>query len=443
MSPESLLDTRLRLRPDLLTSRGLLRGPTIVHLVKDPASGRAFEVGPREHFVMSRLDGTRTLAAIGEEYAAAYGRRLGEANWRQLLALLGSRGLFVRPAEETDAGSAGPPPAAAAGPATAAVTGPASAAGQAAVARAAPAAGRAAAVGGPSAAVRLVEGAYRLLRPVLHRWVIGPLVAVAGATLVLLLLRLDDLLDGGRWLVANPLWLIPVAALAWVGAALHELGHGVAARRYGCRVTRVSVVVLHCQVDGYLYLRSAGAQVAIAGAGGLVNALVLIPFAVAWWWLPEPAAVRPALAGLLLVGIAQTLVNYLPVPPLDGYKMLTHALGTTDLAGQSRLFLRLAAARLLRRGPGVAAYPRRARLTYTGYGLASLALVAGAVAAAVLAGRALTGGGAVAGSPAGDTAVAGFVVALVIVAMTVAGWLARPRSTVNTPTPEGGNDGKQ
>ena len=56
-------------RPELRLSGPLLHGPAVVHLVKDPASGRTFEVGPKEHFVIARLDGTRTLGEIGDEYA--------------------------------------------------------------------------------------------------------------------------------------------------------------------------------------------------------------------------------------------------------------------------------------------------------------------------------------------------------------------------------------
>lgn len=379
MTGGSLLEARLRLRPEVMLSRGLLRGPALVHRVKDPRSGRAFEVGVREHFLMTRLDGTRTLAEIGAEYAARFGRRLGEANWRQLITLLGSRDLFAPPDDLVKGQEGGTPE--------------------------------------PSGTSRVVEIAYRLVRPALRRWVVLPLIALAFATMALLFAHLGELIDGGGWLIHHELVLVPVAAFAWVSAALHELGHGVAARRYGCRVTRVSVATLHCEVDEYLYLPSLGAQLTISGGGGLVNALILAPVAATWWWLPDSAQARPALAGTLLLGMVQTLVNYVPLPPLDGYRMLGHALGASDLATQSRRFLVLVATRPLRRGPGIGGYPVRARLVYAGYGLGGLALVGGAMTAAVLTGRTLIDH---------RSGLTGFLVALVAVLMTVAGWLARP-----------------
>ncbi|MGW0897905.1 hypothetical protein ACWD0G_13070, partial [Streptomyces goshikiensis] len=85
--PAGLLGHRPALRPDVLLSAPLLNGPATVHLVKDPVSGASFEIGPKEFFLVSRLDGSRSLAEIGAAYAQAFGRRLGEGNWQQLLAL--------------------------------------------------------------------------------------------------------------------------------------------------------------------------------------------------------------------------------------------------------------------------------------------------------------------------------------------------------------------
>lgn len=80
------------LRPEVLVSDALLLGPRTVHLVKNPRSGKSYEVGVKEHFLMARMDGTRALDELGEQYAAEYGKRLGDANWQQLLAMLGTRG---------------------------------------------------------------------------------------------------------------------------------------------------------------------------------------------------------------------------------------------------------------------------------------------------------------------------------------------------------------
>jgi putative peptide zinc metalloprotease protein len=398
----SVMAARVRLRDDVQLSRALLHGAAVVHRVKDPRSGRAFEVGAREHFLMTRLDGLRTPADIGEEYAAAFGRRLAESNWLQLLALLGSRGLLAGHGNDV------PTPAAA------------------------PAAS--------SRAMRAVEATYRVARRARAdghgaRFVPPALLALALATVVFLILHLSELLEGAGWLVRHPPALIAAVGVLWVSAALHELGHGVAALWHGCRVTAVSVAALHCRLDGYAYLRSARSQLAIAGIGGVVNALVLAPLAVTWAVLPADAGLRAWLGGVLLLGLAQSLVNYIPLPPLDGYRMLGHALHTADLAVSSLRFVRAAVGGAARRGPGIAAYPTRARLIYTAYALTALALTAGVLTGALLAARAAAGG---------RLGTLGVVTAIVAVSMTIAGWLARPArkraaGATTATDPEGGD----
>ncbi|MER7419497.1 peptidase M50, partial [Micromonospora peucetia] len=99
MTGSGLLSKRPRLREDLIFSRPLQRGPDTVYLVKDRRSGRAFEITPKEQFLLRRLDGARSLAVLGAEYAAEYGRRLGDEHWTRLLWLLHERDLLAaRPA---------------------------------------------------------------------------------------------------------------------------------------------------------------------------------------------------------------------------------------------------------------------------------------------------------------------------------------------------------
>jgi putative peptide zinc metalloprotease protein len=369
----ALLDMRLRLGSDVLLGEPLLSGPGLVYLVKDLRSGRAFEVSAREYFIMSRLDGAHSLNEIGMEYAAAFGRRLGVANWQQLVALLASRKLLASPAD---------PPAQ------------------------------------PPLTASGIEPVFRFIRPALTSWVVGPLAALAVALEVYLAAHFGELLTGLLWLLHRPLLLLAVLAVVWFSAALHEVGHALAARRFGCPV-KVSVLTLHCRVDSYLYLRSRAQRLVIAGAGGLANALLLVPFAVAWVALPSSAA-RPALAGLLLIGSAQTLLNFIPIPPLDGYKMLGHAIGVTHLATHSRRFLHRVLGRAVRRGPGIGAYPRRARVVYATYGLAGVGAMAATATGILLLGRHLI---------AERLGAPGVVIAIVALTMTVAGWLARPATT--------------
>ena len=81
-------------RRDLVIGPALLSGPAAVHVIREPHTGRRYDLGAREHFVLSRLDGTSTREQIGTAYAAAFGRRLGDGAWAQLLGLFSARSLL-------------------------------------------------------------------------------------------------------------------------------------------------------------------------------------------------------------------------------------------------------------------------------------------------------------------------------------------------------------
>ncbi|MEU6736537.1 peptidase M50 [Streptomyces physcomitrii] len=348
------------LRDGILLSPPLLNGAATVHLVKDPVSGSAFEVGPKEFFLLSRLDGRRTLEEIGTEYGAAFGRRLGEANWQQLLALLGSRRLL-----------AGAPP-------------------EAAPQRSAkPFSGTLL-----KGTLRMVADAdattarlHRGLRPLLSRYVLLPLLLLCLCMEVLLATEVPVLADDTWWLLHRPVALAAVAALMWLSTALHELAHGVAARHVGGTVSeiglrwRLPVAIMYCTVDNYRYLRRRRDQLAVAAAGAFANLLFLLPFWLWWTLLDEGDPTRRVLSVVLLAGSLQALVNLVPLPPLDGYTMLGHALRVTRLAPGSSEYMRLR----LRDRTRAEAYPPRARTVYTVYGAGSAVLVGCLLATAVLA----------------------------------------------------------
>ncbi|QKW05495.1 M50 family metallopeptidase [Streptomyces sp. NA04227] len=357
--PGGLLGHRPALRDGILLSPPLLSGAATVHLVKDPVTGTAFEIGPKEYFLVSRLDGHRTLAEIGTEYGRAFNRRLGEANWQQLLGLLGSRHLLA-------GGPLPSPPERSAR----AVTGTLG-----------------------KGSVRLVADAdattarlHRLLRPLLHPVVLVPLVVLCLAMEVVLALDVPALADDTWWLLHRPVPLVAVATLLWLSTALHELAHGIAARHVGGTVGeiglrwRLPAAIMYCTVENYRYLSRRRQQLAVALAGAFANLLFLLPFW-AWWGLLADDSTRKVLSVLLLAGSVQALVNLVPLPPLDGYTMLGHALRVTRLAPGSGEYMRL----WLRDRPRAEAYPPRARRLYTAYGTGSALLVLGLLTGALLA----------------------------------------------------------
>jgi putative peptide zinc metalloprotease protein len=363
-APASLLQYRPELRPQVLISDGLLVGAKIVHLIKDTDSGQSFKVGAKEYFLIARMDGAHSLEEIGTAYALQYGRRLADANWQQLLRMLGARGLL--------AGAPAPAPEREPEPVS---------------------------TQSPKSERRLLRGTLPLVADAdaatarLHRavgfllspWWMAPLLALVAAMELVAALHVGELALATRETFRNPVLLTATAALLWLSTALHELAHGVVARHYGGRVVeiglrwRLPAVLMYCTVDNYLYLRTRWHRIATAVAGAVMNLLFLLPFFALWLLAPLDQGTHDALGALLLLGSVQAFAMLIPVPPLDGYKIVSQLLGTTELAASSRTYLRL----LIRRDPAAAGYPRRARTAYLAYGLGSLLVLGALVAAAV------------------------------------------------------------
>ncbi|ALC29507.1 site-2 protease family protein [Streptomyces sp. CFMR 7] len=347
---------RPELRPRVLLSDPLLDGAATVHLIKDTGSGNSFKVGPKEHFLIARMDGRRSLAEIGEEYAGEYGRRLGDAHWQQILTMLGTKGLLAgTPAQ--------PAPVTPPEPRTLLRgTLPLVADADATTAR-----------------------LHRIFGFLLTPWAMGPLLVLLVAMEALVVAHSGDMLIAVRELFTNPVLLTGAAILLWVSTALHELAHGVVARHYGGRVAeiglrwRLPAVIMYCTVDNYLYLGGRWPRIATAVAGAVMNLLFLLPFCALWILAPLDDATHEAISALLLLGSVQAFAMLVPLPPLDGYKIASQLAGATGLAASTGPYLRLA----LRRSPEAAAYPRRARIAYPAYALGTVLVLAALVAAAV------------------------------------------------------------
>ncbi|WP_316525563.1 peptidase M50 [Kitasatospora brasiliensis] len=360
MSASPLLDLRPKVRPELRFARPLRRGAAEVHLVRDPAGGRQLEIGAKEHFIIARLDGTRSLAEIGEQYAVRFRARLGEPQWQQMLGLLYTRGLL--------ADAPAPAPRRAEEPARSTVL-----------------AGR----------VRMVSDAPALLDR-LHlatgfarrRRFLLPLLTLVAALLAGVAADLGTLTDETVRLSGNPVALLAVGTLLWASLALHELAHGLVGRAFGGRVGEIGLrwvlpmSYLYCEVEDVRFFARRREQIATAMAGAVMNLVFLLPFYPAWLLLPADAQARPFLGALLLLGTAVALGNLLPLPPLDGYKALGYALDCLQLATESRRFTVLLARAAVRRDAGaLRGYPVRLRLVYGGYALGCALLAAGLLAA--------------------------------------------------------------
>ncbi|MEU8505681.1 M50 family metallopeptidase [Streptomyces brevispora] len=366
---DALAAYRPALRPGVLLSDALLHGAATVHLIKDTDSDSSFKVGPKEHFLIARMDGEHTLGEIGEAYAQAYGRRLDHARWQQILRMLGTRGLLTgAPARTSAEAAGGPGPAATATPRRGVLRGSIRLVADA-----------------DATAARLHRAVGFLLAP---GWMV-PLLTALVAMEAVIALRAGELLQATREVFTNPVLLTGLATLLWFSTALHELAHAVVARHNGGKVAEIGlrwrfpVLIMYCTVDNYLYLGSRRQRINTALAGAVMNLLFLLPFCALWLFAPLDDPTHDAFGALLLLGSAQALAMLVPLPPLDGYRIAGQLCGATELAASTATYLRLAA----RRDPAAAGYPRRARTAYLGYGtcaVLALVLVAAAVVAAVV-----------------------------------------------------------
>ncbi|MEU1689064.1 M50 family metallopeptidase [Micromonospora sp. NPDC005707] len=394
--------TRPRLRAEVVLGPGQWRGEKLVHHVKDPETGWFYRIGPREHFLLSRMDGTRTLDDLATDYATTFGKRLGPDNWQQLFGMLHQRQLLD---------GATDPAALARLTATAAE-------------------GAARTKRGPLSARwplydpdRFFDRLLPRLAPLFTWWFVLPALLVVLALAGYVALRLPELLDvvarGDRPLAA----ILASVVITWLIVFLHECAHGLTCRHFGGRGTEIGVMwrfpmlAPYCKVDD-IVLFTARRRVATAFAGVFVSMLALVPFAALFIW-GAPGALHDLAGTMLLFGTATAALNLVPFLRLDGYYMLSHALNLADLRTDSYRFW----GRLLRRGPAaVRGYRPRDRAAYALYGLASLVFAVTLLTLLVrywyvTLARWAGGGWAIV-----------ILVAEALVLLALAGWLARRRA---------------
>lgn len=349
------LAARPALRADVVLGPGLRSGGTVVHHVKDPSTGWFYRVGPREYFIMSRLDGDHTLADIAADYLAAFDRRLAQEHWTQIFTMLGGRQLLADAADP------------------------------AALARLADAhAARSAADRSPMRwrAALFHPDAWcaamaRRLRWAYTAWFVVPALLLVVALEIFVATHLPALAADAH----VRLWLSLPVGLAglWVIAALHEAAHGVTCKHFGGAVPEIGIMwrfpmlAPYCKTDDVVLFHRRHARVATAFAGVFVSLLALLPV-LAWWALSagHPVSRGPA-AGLLMFGSVTAWLNLVPLLQLDGYHMLAHALRAGELRTETVRYAGL----VLRRDPRRLAYGRADRWIYSVYGAVSAVVLVG------------------------------------------------------------------
>ena len=139
-------------------------------------------------------------------------------------------------------------------------------------------------------------------------------------------------------------WLLLALALAGT-KVLHELGHGLACKRFGgeCHEMGVMLLVgmpcLYCNVSDAWMIASKWRRAAI-GAAGMYVELNLAAIATFLWWLSEPGLFNHLCLNVIIVSSVSTLVfNGNPLLRFDGYYILADLLEIPNLRQKASVVL--------------------------------------------------------------------------------------------------------
>jgi len=110
----------------------------------------------------------------------------------------------------------------------------------------------------------------------------------------------------------------------FLSVLLHEVGHALAARRYGVATRRITLWLLGGVAQMERIPREPMKELVIALAGPLVSLLLFLLFRTLPW---EAGALGFLGRYLALVNLGLALFNLLPIPALDGGRILLLFLG--------------------------------------------------------------------------------------------------------------------
>ena len=144
---------------------------------------------------------------------------------------------------------------------------------------------------------------------------------------------------------------------------LHELGHGYTAKRFGCEVHEMGVMLLVLFPVPYVDASSSAAlaskwQRAGVAAAGIIVELTMAAIAALVWVSAEPGVLRAVAYNVMLIGgVSTLLINGNPLLRFDGYYVLSDVIEVPNLTQRGARYLGYLINRYVFRVPG--------RLTFT------------------------------------------------------------------------------
>lgn len=132
--------------------------------------------------------------------------------------------------------------------------------------------------------------------------------------------------ESGSW--PGVAWSVGYVILVFMCVVLHELGHAFVARSYGVQVPRILLLPVGGMAEFDRIPRNPGQEIAIALAGPIVNALLVLALAACVPWPTITAltdfelSAKSLLQHLLVLNLAMGCFNLVPVFPMDGGRVL-------------------------------------------------------------------------------------------------------------------------
>ena len=169
-------------------------------------------------------------------------------------------------------------------------------------------------------------------------------------------------------------YILALITLCW-----HELGHAHACKHYGGRVPAMGFLLIYLTPAFYTdtaegFVKGVRYQRFIIAMAGAWSELYLYAVATPIWWATPPGTSvhNAAYLMMLMTGLIGLFINWNPLMKLDGYYMLTEALGILDLKENSTAYISAWVKRHIWRLPVEVPYvPRRRRFGYAVYALLS------------------------------------------------------------------------
>jgi len=352
---------RPHIRADIVFGPPMREGNTIVYHMKDTYTNWFYRIRSREYFLISRMDGTKTLEEIGAEYARTFHRRLNAQSWAQLFSLLEKRSLLL---EGTDTEKLERLKAAAKMQRRKKRRG-------------------------------ILFWCFPLLDPdrflarllprmrfAFHPAFVYPALISIGLLEIFYIFHAQTAEADVRWGLSHgqsvPVVLL-LSALVALFLVVHELAHGLACKYFGGSIQEMGVgwlwiyPIAYCKIDDVVLFHNRWHRVYTAFAGVFVNLLMIIPFAALWWLNPEHSSARTI--GILVFSWNNFLAlsNLFLFAPLDGSLMLSYALNIIDLRKHGyTIWLQGVKKVFLRKQGNSIHYQGYTRYIYLIYGLLSM-----------------------------------------------------------------------